>query len=138
MKITIDTNFLVSATQWDYSVAHKLLIKLIEKDVQIFTTKEILQEFSEILQRDFKYTGKEIDKIIENIMAFVILFDSTSEIDAVKEDPDDNKILACSLDSTSEYIITYDNHLLKLLEFRGIKILRPEDFLKIFSYYDSY
>ena len=46
MRITLDTNFLVSATQWDYSVAHKLLLKLIGLNVQIFTTKDVFQEFS--------------------------------------------------------------------------------------------
>ena len=59
MKITADTNFFVSATQWDDSVAHKLLIKLIETDAEIFTTKEILNEFSEVLQRDFDYNEEE-------------------------------------------------------------------------------
>jgi len=34
MKITVDTNFLISATQWNYSAAHKLLLKLIEKNIQ--------------------------------------------------------------------------------------------------------
>ena len=64
MKITVDTNFLVSATQWDYSVAHKLLLKLLDKNIQIFTTKDILDEFSEILVRDFQYTTEEIRKTL--------------------------------------------------------------------------
>ena len=51
MKISADTNFLISATQWDYSVSHKLLTKLIENNAEIFTTKEILDEFSEVLSR---------------------------------------------------------------------------------------
>mgnify|MGYP001560625829 CR=1 FL=1 len=55
MRITLDTNFLVSATQWDYSVAHKLLLKLIGQNVQFFTTKDVLQEFSDVLERDFQY-----------------------------------------------------------------------------------
>ena len=62
MNLTVDTNFLISATQWDNSAAHKILIKLIESDAKIFTTKEILEEFSEVLQRDFKYTKEETNK----------------------------------------------------------------------------
>ena len=42
MKITVDTNFFVSATQWDNSVSHKLLLKLLKTNTEIFTTKEIL------------------------------------------------------------------------------------------------
>ena len=39
MRIVLDTNFLVSATQWDYSVSHRLLKKLIENDAEIFISK---------------------------------------------------------------------------------------------------
>lgn len=128
MKITLDTNFFVSATQWDYSVAHKLLIKLLEKNIQIFTTKDILQEFSEVLERDFKYSAEEAANIIEKVMKFVTLIETNSKVDVIKDDPDDNKILECALDSGSEFIISYDNHLLNLKSFQGIEILKPEDF----------
>lgn len=127
MKITVDTNFLISATQWDYSVAHKLLLKLIELNVQIFTTKDVLQEFSEVLERDFQYSADEAVNIVEKVMVFATLIEATSSIKAVKEDPDDDKILECAVDSGSHYILTYDKHLLKLKEYREIKIITPEE-----------
>ena len=133
MRITVDTNFLVSATQWDYSVAHKLLIKLIEKNAYIFTTKDVLQEFSKVLERDFQYSTQEIAKIIEKVVIFANLIETTSKVNAVKDDQDDNKILECAIDSNSQYIITYDHHLLKLKEFQGIKIVKPEEFLEFLN-----
>jgi len=51
VRITVGTNFLISATQWDYSIAHKLLKKLIVADAKLFATKEIVKEFSEVLHR---------------------------------------------------------------------------------------
>ncbi len=131
MRITADTNFLVSATQWDYSVSHKLLIKLLDKNIKIFTTKKVLEEFSEVLERDFQYTTEEVAKIVEKVMTFVTLIETTSKIDVVKDDPDDDKILECAVDSGSKYIITYDRHLLKLKEFQEIKILTPDEFFKV-------
>ncbi len=131
MKVTVDTNFFISATQWDNSVAHKLLLKLIAQDIEIFTTKDIMEEFSRVLARDFKYNEGEINKIIENILIIVKLVEINSKVQVVKEDPEDDKILACALDSNSTHLITYDQHLLKLKEFQGIKIVTPEDFFKI-------
>ena len=131
MKITADTNFLVSATQWDNSVAHKLLIKLIEINAEVFTTKEILGEFSEVLQRDFKYSKEEADKIIKKILSFIILIEPKIKADVVKEDPDDNIIIECALESKSKYIITYDRHLLKIKDYQGIEIIKPEEAMKI-------
>src|SRR3989344_4357933 len=107
MRITADTNFFISATQWDNSVAHKLLIRLIKTDAEIFTTKEILEELAEVLQRDFKYEEEEIKEIIEVVQ-------------------DDNKVIECAVASSSDYIITYDKHLLEIGKFRDIHIIKPE------------
>ncbi|MBI2671412.1 putative toxin-antitoxin system toxin component, PIN family, partial [Candidatus Woesearchaeota archaeon] len=43
---------------------------------------------------------------------------------------DDNKIIECAIDGNSDCIITKDKHLLKLKEYKGIKIITPEEFLK--------
>ena len=131
MKIVVDTNFLVSATQWDYSVSHKLLEKLIMDNAEIFTTKGILEEFAEVLKRDFLCTKEEVQNLLEKIIQFLTLVTPSKKIDVVKDDPDDNKILECAVEGKAHYIISYDNHLLKLGEYKGIKIIKPEDFLKV-------
>ena len=127
MKFTLDTNFLVSATQCDHSAAHKLLEKFIRENHELFTTKEILEEFEEILKRDFKYSNEESRNIIERVLQFLTLVTPTEKVIIVKEDPDDNKIIECAIESNSEYILSYDKHLLKLKEYQGIKIVKPED-----------
>lgn len=129
MKIAVDTNFLVSATQWDYSVSHKLLQKLIRNNAEIFTTKEILDEFAEVLKRDFLYTEEEVQNLLQVVLQFLTLVTPSKKIDIVKEDVDDNKIIECALESKAEYIVSYDKHLLKLKEYQGIKIVQPEEAL---------
>jgi len=131
MKVTVDTNFLISATQWDYSVAHKLLKKLILSDTEIFTTQDILDETSEVLERDFEYGKDKAKNIIEKILLFAKLIEPKQKIDIIKDDPDDNKVIECAVESSSDYVITYDRHLLKLKEYKGIKIMTPEEFNKI-------
>ena len=135
MKVTVDTNFLISATQWDYSVAHKLLKKFILSDTKrftMFTTQDILDETLEVLERDFEYNKNEAKNIIEKIMLFASLIEPKQKIEIIKEDSDDNKVIECAIESSSDYIITYDKHLLKLKEYKGIKILKPEEILKEF------
>lgn len=131
-KITVDTNFLVSATQWDYSFCHKLLIQFIEVGVEIFTTREILEEFFKVLVRDFKYSNKEANALIEVLLSFLNLIETTTNLEVIKEDPEDNKIIECAFESGSEFIITYDKHLLRLREYKKIKIIKPEDARIIF------
>src|SRR3989344_4758396 len=131
MKIVVDTNFLVSATQWDYSVSHKLLLKLIKNNDIIFSTKEILDEFAEVLERDFLYNQEEIKNVLEKALQFLTIVTPSQRVDVVKEDADDNKIIECALEGKADYIISYDKHLLNLKEYKGIKIVRPEEAILI-------
>ena len=128
MRVVFDTNILISSSLWYNSVAYKLLIKLIKEDTQIFTTVEILDEYAKILKRDFRYSDQETNYIISKLLSFLKIVKPIEKFYVVKEDPDDNKILECAYFSNSKFIITYDNHLLKLKEFKGIKIIKPEEF----------
>ncbi|MDP3639787.1 MAG: putative toxin-antitoxin system toxin component, PIN family [Nanoarchaeota archaeon] len=127
MAITFDTNVLLSATLWDGSVAQKLLFELIRQEVKIYSTTEILSEYQEILKRDFDFSDKEVSEIMEKVLTFVTLVSPQTKIKVVKDDPDDDQIIECALESNSEYLITYDKHLLHLKEYRGIRIIRPEE-----------
>ena len=127
MVVTFDTNVLLSATVWDGGVAQKLLFDLIRQGIKIYSTTEILSEYQEILKRDFDFSGAEVSEILEKVLAFVTLVNPQIKIKVVKNAPDDDKIIECALESESKYIITYDKHLLNLKEYRGIRIIRPEE-----------
>ena len=129
-KIVFDTNVLISATLWDNSVAQKFLFRCIKENVQIFSSQEIIEEYKKILKRDFDYKEQEVGEIPEKVIQFLTLTTPSRKVDVVKEDVDDNKIIECALESNSEYIISYDKHLLKLKEFQGIKITQPEEALR--------
>ncbi|MFN3740797.1 MAG: putative toxin-antitoxin system toxin component, PIN family [Thermodesulfovibrionales bacterium] len=52
-------------------------------------------------------------------------------MDVVKDDPDDNKFIATALALKAGFIVTGDKHLLSLKEYKGIKIVKPNEFLMI-------
>ena len=131
-SVTFDTNVLLSATLWDGSVAQKLLFDLIRKEVKIYSSSNILTEYQKVLKRDFDFSDKDIADILEKVLNFVTLVLPKKKVDIVKNDPDDNKIVECALASGSKFIISYDNHLLKLKEYKGIKMIRPEEARAIF------
>ncbi len=53
----------------------------------------------------------------------------TSRIDIVR-DKNDNKIIECAFDGMADFIVTGDPDLLVLKEYRGIKIVNADEFLK--------
>ena len=126
MVVTFDTNALLSATLWDGSVAQKLLHDLIMQNVKIYSSLEILNEYQKVLKRDFDFSEEDVAEIMEKVLAFVTLVKPGIRVNVVKEDADDNIIIECALESNSKYIITYDTHLLKLKEYQGIQIIKPE------------
>lgn len=100
---------------------------MFKQNTNIFTTKEILEELSEVLERDFKRSKSYCEEIIDFLIKRIQVIEPETHLNIIESDPDDNKILECALSSQSDYIITYDNHLLDLKEFRGIKIIKPEE-----------
>jgi len=52
-------------------------------------------------------------------------------INAIKEDPEDNKILAAAVAGKADYIISGDAHLLGLKSYEGIEIVTPNGFCGI-------
>jgi len=58
------------------------------------------------------------------------MFQSKSRINAIKEDPEDNKVLECVIDANADYIPSGDKHLLNLRNFRNMKIVKAGELLK--------
>ncbi len=126
MAVTFDTNALLSATLWDGSVAQKLLFDLIRQNVKIYSSADIINEYKHVLKRDFDFSDEYVAEAVKKVLSFVTLENPKIKLDAVKDDPDDNPIVECALESKSNCIITYDLQLLKLKEYKGIQIIRPE------------
>jgi len=40
-------------------------------------------------------------------------------------------VIECAIDSNSDFIISYNKHLLDIKEYHDIKIITPEEFLRI-------
>jgi hypothetical protein len=89
-----------------------------------------LNEYAEVLIRDFKYSKEGVIVILMAILNVLKIVQPKKTIKVIKEDPDDNKILECGVESKSKIILSYEKHLLKLRKFRDIKIMTPDEFLK--------
>jgi len=74
-----------------------------------------------------------IEVISGNLLNTAELVAPTECIELLTADPTDNKVLECACECNADYIVTGDRHLLDLKEFRGIKIVRPAEFLRLFK-----
>ena len=135
IRITVDTNILLSATLW-HGASERIIGKVENKEITLVLSEAILEEYYKVLnyeeiQERIKDKKLEMKQSVLKISQISEIIEVKSRINLVKEDPSDNKIIECAIDGNANYIITKDNHLLKFKEYKGIKILNPEDFLKL-------
>ncbi|MBI4385923.1 MAG: putative toxin-antitoxin system toxin component, PIN family [Elusimicrobia bacterium] len=64
---------------------------------------------------------------------FSTLVHARSEFSVIQEDLPDNRFLECAVDGGANFIVSGDQHLLRLKVFQKIPILSPIDFLKRLS-----
>lgn len=131
MKVVVDTNIFVSSF---FGGNPKKVIDLWKNGkITLCLSKDILDEYIRVLQRIGLNEEEEIEEMLSLFgKGFNILFTTkTSEIRVVKDDPDDDKFIECAVALKAEVIITGDRHLRKLGEFREMKIVTPQEFLKI-------
>jgi len=127
-KVVIDTNIYISALFWG-GKPRKIIDLGREKNILLFISVDIEKEIAETLKVKFKLDEKEINKILFDFSTFTIPVNVTQQINLISDDPDDNKFLECAVSCKADYIVSGDNHLLKLKKYAGIKILKSSQFL---------
>ena len=58
-------------------------------------------------------------------------------VDIIKDDPADNKYLACACEGEANYIISGDYHLLDIKPYKGIGILKAKSFFNIWKSFST-
>lgn len=130
-----DTNALISAHLIKGSPSDRAYRHALKMGVVAISDALIL-EFTDVISRSKfdKYFGAGLDmrlSISDTIQANSILYTPSERVTA-SSDPDDDMILELALVAKAVCIISGDPHLLTLHPFRGIPILSPADFLKLF------
>ena len=128
MRIVIDTNVIASAVFFG-GRPYQLLRYIMEDYVEVVASKEIVDEYEEIILRlQQKYPAITTKIPFHDILAKLEIIRVSSDIH-VSRDPDDDKFISCAVDGKCLYIVSGDNDLLSIGKYEGIEILTVADFL---------
>ncbi len=132
MKITADTNVLISALFWDKGSSHQLIASVARGETVLLTSKAILEEVEEILSREKKFglTEKQVKERLHFLESISRTVEPIKRFNIVRDDPDDDKVLECAFKGKADLIVSGDKHLKKLREFQGMPILLPKEALE--------
>jgi len=136
IRVVLDTNVLVSAHLTRNSKAEKILSLAEAGIIEIYLSPHIFRELeitllSPKLMKIHKDTPEQVHHSIKLLKEFVKISSGLIEVDAVKADPDDNKIVACAVEAHADFIISGDHHLTDLQKHKNIRIVNPDTFLQL-------
>lgn len=133
MRLVADTNVLVSAVefltdppQWLYRLAAR------ERGTML-TSDALLEELGDVLARKFSWPDARVARVIAEIRDFAEVVEPSERVSDVTDDPSDNRVLEAALAGQADVIVSGDRHLLRLGEWRGVRILSPRAFLDEFG-----
>ena len=127
MKIVIDTNVVASAVFFG-GRPRELLEKLLLGELTAFVSPEIVEEYQATLRRlQEKYPQKAVNVPLTQIVTACRLIEPKTTVHVCR-DPDDDKFIACAVDSKSLYIVSGDRDLLTVGKYQDVEIVTVADF----------
>ncbi len=129
-KVVLDTNIYISGFAFSGSVPRTILEMAQTSSFHLFISKQILAEIRGVLSVKFSYSQEKLD-LLENLLLNICeVVEPSIRINLIKDDSDDNKILECAWEGKVDVIVSGDKHLLRIKEYKGIKIIKARDFLE--------
>uniref|UniRef100_A0A7C2IV46 Putative toxin-antitoxin system toxin component, PIN family n=1 Tax=Ammonifex degensii TaxID=42838 RepID=A0A7C2IV46_9THEO len=137
MIIVLDTNVVVSGILVPGGPPGKVVDLWVDGAFTVAVSPALVEEYLGVLLRPkFRSAGsaEERAKILEALLGLenTVTVLPKRPVDAVAEDPADNRVLECAEASGAGCVVSGDRHLLALERFGSAVIVSPADFLKRF------
>jgi len=138
IRAVLDANVFVSALLSPKGFPSRVLAAWRAERFHLVTSLAILEEISRVLQYPkialrHHWPEERIQLFIEDVAHLAILTPGERRLNLIAEDPSDNRYLECAMEGAAEYIVSGDQHLLRLRTYEGIRILTPGEFLTVFA-----
>ena len=129
-RVVFDTNVLVSATL-NEGKPYAVLELAEREEITSIISPGIINELEDVLGRErLPFEREQIDEFVGKVLSASELVTPEISLEAVEDDPDDDKIPECAVAGNADYIISGDSHLLDIGEYRDIRALNPDQFLE--------
>lgn len=129
-KIVVDTNTLISAFGWE-GKPHNIIRKILNEEIEMIISQQQIEEVKRVLDYPkFNFSDEQKSRFLSIVYGIANIVEISETLKIIEEDPDDNIILECAVKNKADFIISGDEHLLKLKEYSGVKIITASEFLE--------
>lgn len=139
MIVVLDTNVIISALLSPGGNSAEIIRRWEAEEFDVASSSVLIGEIRQTLNYErvkkyLKLSSQDIDSFLARFQAITINVGPGNQLDVIKDDPDDNRVLECALEARAVYIVSGDHHLLQLKEYQGIVILPPAGFLTLLKF----
>ncbi|HZZ15617.1 MAG TPA: putative toxin-antitoxin system toxin component, PIN family [Candidatus Sulfotelmatobacter sp.] len=131
MRIVMDTNVIVSALVFG-GVPRQGLELADSGRCEFFYSPPIQDEVRRVLEEKFGWSGAKMDEVLPKLWKIGTPIVPHHRVEAVRDDPDDNRILECALSAQAKFVVSGDRHLLRLRSYMSVSIVSPREFLEMY------
>lgn len=135
LKAVIDTSVFVSGLIKSRP-CRSIINALAKEEFIVVSSPETLSEFIGVISRPKFHNiivRDTAERLVETIRTQALIVKPPFSLNAVKNDPDDNRFLEAALTAKANCIVSLDTHLLALKAFRKIPIVTPAQFLSLLA-----
>lgn len=130
IKTILDTNVVISGIFWK-GPPFEILTAWQKQRFHLVISLPILYEYRRVLAEMTKRASPVLHSILELIELHSEMVEPFSFAKTVCSDPDDDKFLEAALAADADYVVSGDAALLKLKNYKRIKIVRPAGFFTV-------
>lgn len=130
MKVVFDTNIFISALVIPGSRAEEAMLRVVEGRDHLIISKAIIRELLTTLSRKFSRDREELAHVAVYLAEIGSTVSPTQQVNVLEDEPD-NRILECALAGQADIVVTGDRAMLALGDYRGVKIITLQEYLKL-------
>jgi uncharacterized protein len=136
IRVVLDANIYVSSLLKPGSNPARIIDLIREDALTLLISKPIMEELQRVLsypkvQHIHGRSVKGIEQFLGRLQKIAVMTPAVLFIEAVLEDPTDDKYLVCAVEGRADYIVSGDRHLQELTSFEGIPVVDPAGFLML-------
>jgi putative PIN family toxin of toxin-antitoxin system len=136
MRVVLDANIYISALISTLGNPRIITKRWEQRDFEVLITEDIINEVARVIRyphitKRHNKGEKKIRSYLKLLSTQATLVEVNETLDIIKYDETDNRYLECAVAGKADYIVSGDNHLLSIGEYKGIIILSPAAFVAL-------
>ena len=130
-KIVLDTNILISAFGWK-GKPKEIFSKVINGEFKLIMSQKQLEEVEMVIEYPkFSFTNDQKSRFLKILLATINIVETSGKLNLIKDDVKDDVILESAVENDAEFLISGDEHLLKIKKYGNTKIVTATEFLEL-------